>query len=71
MRTADLIQNSKYSNCADLNAPELFVILDFIWAKFNMEAITNTKGVEGFSITLGWFYIDDPNDRLLFALRWP
>ena len=71
MRTADLIQNSKYANCADLDAAELFVIVDFAWAKDNEEAIKATKGVEGFSITLGWFYIDDPIYRLLFSLRWP
>ena len=71
MKPVDMIQNNKYSNCADLDAPELFVIMDFIWAKFNMEAIRNTKGVENFSIQHGLFYIPDANNRLLFALKWP
>lgn len=71
MKPVDMIQNNKYSNCGDLDAPELFVIMDFIWAKFNEEAIKNTKGVKGFNIQNGMFLIPDANDRLLFAMRWP
>ena len=71
MKPVDIIQTNKYVNCPDLNAPELFIIWDFIWAKFNEEAIRNTKGVEGFSIQHGLFYIPDANDRLLFVMRWP
>ena len=71
MKPVDMILNNKFANCADIDAPELFVIMDFKWARENEEAIRNTKGVEGFSNQHRLFYIPDANDRLLFAMRWP
>ena len=71
MKPVDMIQNNKYSNCADLDAPELFVIMNDKWARENETAIRSCKGVEDFNINLGWFLIPDANDRLLFAMKWP
>ena len=70
MKPDNMIQNKNYCNCADLDAPEMFIIMDFNWAKENSEKIRATKGVEGFNISHGWFYIADPKDRLLFTMRW-
>lgn len=71
MKPDGMIQTNNYSNCADLDAPEMFIIMNFDWAKEHAEAIRSTKGVEGFNISHGWFYIHEANDRLLFAMRWP
>lgn len=71
MKPDGMIQTNNYSNCADLDAPELFIIMDFAWARSNIKEIMMSKGVEGFNIQSGMFYIHEANDRLLFAMRWP
>jgi len=66
-----MITTKNYSNCSDLDTPELFVIMDFKWARENEDAIRNTPGVEYLNVPHGIFYITNPNARLLFAMRWP
>lgn len=70
-RPSDMIENAKYCNCADLDSPGLFIVMDFVWAKNEEQAIRASKGVTGFSLRDGMFLIPDANDRLLFAMKWP
>lgn len=70
-KPSDMIKTDKYANCADLDSPALFIIMDFKWARENEAAIRSCKGVYGFSLQDGMFLILKARDRLLFALRWP
>ena len=65
-----MIQTANYANCADLDAPELFIVINHTWAQENEAAIRSTKGVE-LNLQNLMFFIPDAKDRLLFALRWP
>lgn len=60
----------KVSWCDELDAPELGVIMDDGWLRLNESALASWLRDRGGSLSMGLVYLPDPNQRLLFALRW-
>ena len=59
----------RFCFCDDLDAPELLVILDQRWATENREQILGSPGVQSLQADSSMLIISDPNDRLVFTLR--
>jgi len=64
----DLICTRYFENCADLGTPELFYILDQKWFKEHEAEIRKLDPTV--VAHHGVFIVNDPNVRLLLALRW-
>ena len=58
-----------FETCEDLDVPQLIYIRDVQWAQKHWDAIKATPGV---IVTQEphFLIIEDPNDRLLFFMRW-
>jgi len=64
------VMRTKYfETCEDLEVPQLIYIRDVQWAVKNWEAIKTFPGVV-VTQEPHFLIIEDPNDRLLFFMRW-
>jgi hypothetical protein len=59
----------RFRFCDDLDAPEVLVLLDQRWALENREQILGSPGVQSLQSDSSMLIISDPNDRLIFMLK--
>jgi len=59
----------RFCFCDDLDAPEILVLLDQRWANENREQILGSPGVQSLQPDSSMLIISDPNDRLVFMLK--
>jgi len=59
----------RFCFCDDLDAPEILVLLDQRWANENREQILGSPGVQSLQADSSMLIIPNPQDRLIFMLK--
>lgn len=64
-----VMHNRRFQTCDDINSPELIYIRDVEWSLSHWDDMIKCRGVVELQKP-HFLFIEDPNDRLLFFIRW-